>query len=57
LAPLPQKPTTGCKNNAYIIRPTERFAVTTDARKDFTSFPEGGGQVPPLIHACGLPWA
>jgi len=32
----------------------ERFAVTTDAQKYFTTFPEG--QVPPFAHPCGRLW-
>ena len=39
-----------CINNSS----TERFAITTNAQKHFSTFPEGGGgQVPPLAHACG----
>jgi len=35
---------------------TERFAVSGTAQKHFGRFQRGGGQVPPLTHACGRPW-
>ena len=40
-----------------IITSAERFAVTTNAQKHFTTFPEEeeGGGVTPLAHACGRP--
>ena len=51
----PPKPMSGCENNAYTIRLSERFTVTTNVQNTLQHFQRGGGQVPPLAHACGCP--
>jgi len=53
----PQKPTISCENNVHCInnssRPTERFAVATNAQNTLQHFQGGGGQVPLLLMPTG----